>query len=313
MILYVCKRLALALPILLAVLTLVFVIVRIAPGDPAMVVLGDQASKEALEAMRVRLGIDRPLSVQYLEFLISALTGNLGHSIVSGKLVIEEIMDVLPFTIDLTLAGVFLCVLFGLPLGVLTALKRNTAFDYVSRIGSLLGLSFPAFYSAILLILAFSIKLRWFPVISEPNLSDPLQRLHHLILPATNLGLIMVAYVTRAARSSMLEVLGEDYIRTARAKGVPGKMILIRHALKNAMIPIITVIGLYLGVMVGNSVLTEIVFNRPGLGRLIVAALEQRDYTLLQGVIVVYAIIIVIVNLITDLTYGFADPRVRYQ
>jgi ABC-type dipeptide/oligopeptide/nickel transport system permease component len=313
MIRYVLKRLALSVPILIAVLTLVFVIIRIAPGDPAIVILGDQASAEALEALRVKLGLNKPLYEQYFDFLFSVFRGDLGTSLLSGKSVLEEVWNVLPYTIDLTVAGVFLGVVFGIPLGILTAIYRNSIIDYIIRTVSLLGLSFPAFYSAILLIVVFAIQIDWFPVISDPDLSNPGERLHHLILPAINLGLIMTAYVTRSARSSMLEVLREDYVRTAKAKGIPGSIVLFRHALKNALIPIVTVIGLYLGVLIGNSVLTEIVFNRPGLGKLIIAALNERDYTLLQGLMVVYAFIIVIVNLITDLTYGFVDPRVKHQ
>ena len=310
---YVLKRLAMSIPILIAVLTLVFIIIRIVPGDPAMVVLGDQASTEALEALRTKMGLDVPLIEQYFPFLFGALRGDLGLSLLSGRPVLGEVMTVLPYTIDLTIAGVLIGIVFGVPLGVLTAVYRNSVTDYIIRVFSLFGLSFPAFYSAILLILVFSIQFQMFPVISDPDLANYSQRLEHLVLPALNLGLIMVAYITRSTRSSMLEVLREDYVRTAKAKGVPRIVVIFRHALKNALIPIVTVIGLYLGVLIGNSVLTEIVFNRPGLGKLILDALSERDYPLLQGVMVIYAFIIVLVNLITDLTYGFVDPRVKHQ
>jgi len=313
MIKFTLKRFLLAIPTLLAVLTIVFLIARVIPGDPAAVILGDSASREALDNLRQRLGLNQPLSKQYLVFVRDALQGHLGVSLVSGAPVMKEVMNVLPYTIDLTIAGIVIGVVFGVPLGVLTALYRNSAIDFVTRIASLLGLSFPAFYSAILLIIVFALQLGWFPVLSSGDLRNPLERLHHLILPGVNLGLIMVAYVTRATRSSMLEVLREDYIRTAKAKGLPGVVILFRHAIRNALIPIITVIGLYLGVLVGNSVLTEIVFNRPGLGKLIIGALNQRDYSMLQGLMVVYGFIIVLTNLITDLTYGFSDPRVKYS
>ncbi len=310
---YVLKRLGMSIPILIAVLTLVFIIIRIVPGDPAMVVLGDQASAEALAALRTKRGLDVPLIEQYFTFLSGAFRGDLGTSLLSGRAVLDEVMTVLPYTVDLTIAGVLIGVVFGVPLGVLTAVYRNSVTDYIIRVFSLLGLSFPAFYSAILLIIVFSIQFNMFPVISDPDLSNYGQRFRHLVLPATNLGLIMVAYITRSTRSSMLEVLREDYVRTAKAKGVPRLVVITRHALKNALIPIVTVIGLYLGVLIGNSVLTEIVFNRPGLGKLILDALSERDYTMLQGVMVVYAFIIVIVNLITDLTYGLVDPRVKHQ
>ncbi|MCD6187349.1 MAG: ABC transporter permease [Desulfuromusa sp.] len=310
---YVLKRLGMSIPILVAVLTLVFIIIRIVPGDPAMVVLGDQASAEALAALRTKMGLDVPLIEQYFTFLSGVFRGDLGTSLLSGRAVLDEVMTVLPYTVDLTIAGVLIGIVFGVPLGVLTAVYRNSVTDYIIRVFSLLGLSFPAFYSAILLILVFSIQFNLFPVISDPDLSDYGQRFRHLVLPAVNLGLIMVAYITRSTRSSMLEVLREDYVRTAKAKGVPRLVVITRHALKNALIPIVTVIGLYLGVLIGNSVLTEIVFNRPGLGKLILDALSERDYTMLQGVMVVYAFIIVIVNLITDLTYGLVDPRVKHQ
>jgi len=313
MVKFVVKRLLLALPTILAVLTIVFLIARVIPGDPAMVILGDSASKEALDNLRQRLGLNQSLVKQYLDFVLNAIQGNLGVSLVSGMSVTKEVLNVLPYTIDLTIAGIIIGVIFGVPLGVLTAVYRNSTIDFVVRIASLFGLSFPAFYSAILLIIVFALQLGWFPVLSSGDLSNPVQRLHHLVLPAVNLGLIMVAYITRATRSSMLDVLREDYIRTAKAKGLPGMVILFRHAVRNAMIPIITVIGLYLGVLVGNSVLTEIVFNRPGLGKLIIGALNQRDYSMLQGLMVVYGFIIVFTNLMTDLTYGFSDPRVKYS
>lgn len=313
MIKFISKRLLLSIPTLIAVLTVVFIIVRIVPGDPAIVILGDTATSEALDAMRERLGLNDSLVKQYSDFLLAALKGDLGASLVTGKPVMAAVLNVLPYTLELTIAGVLLGIVFGIPFGVLTSIYRNSSVDYFTRTFSLLGLSFPAFYSAILLILVFSLYFGWFPVISEPDMSNLGQRLHHLVLPAINLGLIMMAYITRATRSSMLEVLREDYVRTAKAKGVPGMVVLFRHALRNALIPVITVIGLYLGVLIGNSVLTEIVFNRPGLGKLIVGALNQRDYSMLQGLMVVYAFFIVVTNLITDLTYGFTDPRVKRQ
>ncbi len=313
MIRYLVRRLLFAVPTLLAVLTVVFVLVRIVPGDPAQTILGDQASQEALENLRRRLGLDKPIHEQYVEFLKSAALGDWGNSMVSGKPVMTEVANVLPYTIDLTVSALILGVVIGMPLGAWSALKRNTWADYVTRIGSLLGLSFPAFVSGIMLLLAFAIHFRWFPVISGGRLDDWGSRINGLVLPSINLALIMAAYITRVTRSSMLQVLGEDFMRTARAKGVPRRALIWRHALRNALIPVITVIGLYLGILIGNSVLTEIVFNRPGLGKLIVGALNQRDYTMLQGLMVIYAFIIVLVNLATDLTYGLVDPRVKYQ
>lgn len=310
---FLLRRLALAIPTLILAMTAVFVLARIVPGDPALVILGDQASQEALAALRDKLGLDRALHVQYFDFLGGILRGDLGRSLVTDKSVWAEVLAVIPYTIELTLAAILLGVLFGVPLGVYAAVHRNALPDTLTRLFSLAGLSFPAFVSAILLLLVFAIQLNWFPVISAPKVDDPLDRLRHLALPAFNLGLIMTAYVTRVTRSSMLNVLGEDYVRTARAKGIGASAVLWRHALRNALIPVATVVGLYLGTMIGNSVLTEIVFNRPGLGKLILGALNQRDYTLLQGLMVFFAGIIVLANAATDIAYGLIDPRVRYE
>ena len=310
---YLIKRLLYAVPTLLAVLTVVFFVARVLPGDPAQVMLGEQAGAEAINALRIRLGLDRPLVEQYVDFMKGALSGDWGTSLVTGRPVLGEVLNVIPYTIELTLASILIGALIGVPLGAWSALHRNSLIDYVTRIGSLLGLSFPAFVMAIMLLLAFSIQLSWFPVISSGGGGSLAERLRHLALPSINLGIIMAAYITRVTRSSMLEVLGEDYVRTARAKGVPHLAVVWQHCLRNALIPVVTVVGLYLGILIGNSVLTEIVFNRPGLGKLIVGALTQRDYTMLQGLMVVYTFIIVVVNLLTDLTYGFIDPRVKYQ
>lgn len=310
---FVLKRLGFAVITLFAVLTIVFFIVRILPGDPALVILGDQASMAAIEALRERLGLNEPLVVQYVTFLKDVLTGDWGVSMVSGRPVIEEILKVLPSTLELTVVALIIGALIGIPLGVWSAIRRNTLPDYVTRLASLLGLSFPAFVSAILLLLVFSIQLDWFPVISSGQGDTLSARLRDLALPAINLGIIMAAYITRVARSSMLEVLNQDYVRTAHAKGIGFRSIIWRHCLRNALIPVVTVIGLYLGILIGNSVLTEIVFNRPGLGKLIVGALNQRDYTMLQGMMVIYTLIVVLVNLVTDLTYGLIDPRIKYR
>jgi len=309
---FLAKRLILAVFTLWAVLTLVFVLVRIVPGDPAQVILGEQAGREAIAALRTRLGLDRSIFDQYIVFMAGALQGEWGTSMVTGQPVIQEVLKVLPWTIELTLVSVVFGAIIGVPLGVWAAIRRNRLIDYVTRVLSLLGLSFPAFVSAIILLLLLAIWVPWFPVISARtgSLSAWFQS---IALPALNLGLIMAAYITRVTRSAMLEVLQEDYVRTARAKGVPWRVVVWRHALRNALMPVITVVGLYFGILIGNSVLTEIVFNRPGLGKLIIGALNQRDYTMLQGMMVIYTLIVVLVNLLTDLAYGFADPRVKLQ
>jgi peptide/nickel transport system permease protein len=310
---FVLKRLGFAVITLIAVLTIVFFIVRILPGDPAMVILGDQASQQSIDLLRKRLGLDRPVIIQYYEFMSGVAIGDWGVSMVSGRPVISEVLKVLPATLELTFAALILGAVIGVPLGVWAAISRNTIVDYLLRLASLLGLSFPAFVSAVLLLFAFAIYLPWFPVISSGRGTSLGARMNDLALPAINLGLIMAAYITRVARSAMLEVLGQDYVRTAKAKGISFFAIIVRHCLRNTMIPVVTVVGLYLGILIGNSVLTEIVFNRPGLGRLIVGALFQRDYTMLQGMMVIYTLLVVVVNLLTDLTYGLIDPRIKYS
>lgn len=310
---FLTKRLGFAVVTLFCVLTLVFLIVRILPGDPALVILGDQASPASITALRERLGLDQPLLVQYAQFLLQVMQGDLGNSMVTGRPVTQEILRVLPYTMELTIAALMLGVILGVPTGVWAAVKRNQFPDYLLRFISLLGLSLPAFVTAIILLLVFSIQLRWFPIISAGTGETLVDRLRQMALPTLALALIMMAYITRVTRSAMLEVLSQDFVRTARAKGASQFTVVWRHALGNCLIPITTVVGLYLGILIGNSVLTEIVFSRPGLGKLILTALTQRDYTLLQGMIVVYTLMVVVVNLLTDLTYGFLDPRVQYK
>ncbi len=311
MILYAARRLLAAVPTLLAVLTLVFVIVRIVPGDPAMTILGDQATPGAIAELHVRLGLDRPIWTQYLAFLGQSLGGDFGRSMVTGRSVLGEVAAVLPYTIDLAVASVLVGTAIGVPAGVYAAVYRNGVIDFAVRIGSLLGLSLPVFVSGIFLLLLFGLHWRLFPVIGSTDMSNPVDRLYKLVLPAVTLGTVMAAYITRVTRSTMLQVLREDYMRTARAKGVPWRRVVWGHGLRNASLPIVTIVGLYVGILIGNSVLTEIVFSRPGLGRIIVGALNQRDYTMLQGLLVIYCFLIVLVNLLTDVAYGLLDPRVR--
>ena len=311
MIFYIARRLIAAIPTLLAVLTLVFLIVRVVPGDPAIAILGDRATPEGVAALQAKLGLDKPIWRQYVDFLGQSLSGDFGNSMVTGRPIVSDVGAVLPHTIDLTLASLLVGSIIGVPAGIWASLHRNGPIDYAARLLSLIGLSFPVFVSGIFILLVFALHWRLFPVIGNANLSDPIDRLDKLVLPAATLGLVMAAYITRVTRSAMLSVLGEDYIRTARAKGIPWRRVVWRHGLRNAAMPVVTVVGLYIGILIGNSVLTEIVFNRPGLGKIIVGALNQRDYTMLQGLMVIYCFLIVVVNLITDLTYGIIDPRVK--
>jgi len=310
---YAVRRILQSIPILFIVFTLVFVIVRVLPGDPATAALGDYASKEAVEALRKSMGLDAPLWKQYLTFLTDLVRGDLGTSIITGYPVGTQIVKVLPYTLQLTFGAILLGYIFGIPLGIPAAVKRNSFVDYFNRFFSLIGLSIPAFYLGILLMYLFSIKFKVFPVVGGGDLADMGSTLRHLSLPALSLGLIMTAYVTRMTRSSLLNVLMEDYIRTARSKGIPEKLVLFKHALRNALIPIVALGGLYAVVLIGSSVMIEIVFSRPGLGSLMVGAIKQRDYTTLQSVMVLYALIVVVLNLVTDLIYGLIDPRIQYK
>ena len=307
---FVLRRLASAIPTLVAVLTLVFVVVRVIPGDPATAILGDAATPDAVAALRVKLGLAEPLWRQYVEFLGHAATGDLGTSMVTNRPVLVEVATVLPYTIELTAAALVIGLLIGVPSGLWAALHHRRFIDAAVRAMSLVGLSFPVFVSGIFALLLFALHWPIFPVIGSGEASGLLDRLWRLALPAATLGLVMAAYVSRVTRGAMLGVLGQDYMRTARAKGVPWRRAVWRHGLRNAGIPVVTVVGLYVGILIGNSVMTEIVFNRPGLGSVIVGALGTRDYTMIQGLMVIYCFLIVVVNLLTDLSYGLIDPRV---
>jgi ABC-type dipeptide/oligopeptide/nickel transport system permease component len=302
MIAYTIRRILIAVPTLIIVLTITFVLVRIAPGDPAEVRLGDYATKESVEALRKEMGLDKSMWAQYL-----------GRSMINGRPISAEIKRSLPYTVQLTLMGIIFGAIFGIPTGVYTALKRNTLSDYIGRTLSLGGLSFPTFYLGILLMFAFSIKIPLFPVVGGGDIHNLADNLYHLVLPGLTLGLIMTAYVTRMARSSVLNTLNEDYVRTARAKGLTERKVIYKHLLRNALLAITALIGVYAIVLIGGSVMVEIVFSRPGLGKMMIGALKQRDYTTLQAVMIIFASLVVFINLITDLTYGLIDPRVRYK
>ncbi len=284
---YAIRRLLVAAPVLLLALTAVFVLVRLVPGDAASVSLGDQGSAAALAALKRELGLDRPVLHQYATFVAGALSGDLGRSLHTGQPVIQEVLRALPATIELAGAGIAIGIVLGLPLGIAGALERNRWIDEVLRVVTLAGLSLPAFVSGILLLIVFAIHLGWFPILSQDRGSVGIKdRLHALALPALNLGLIIAAYMMQVTRAAMLGVLAEDYIRTARAKGLSRPRLVVTHAFRNCLILILTVVGLYFGALLGNSVLTEMIFDRPGLGSLIVDAVNARDYPLLQGLMV---------------------------
>jgi ABC-type dipeptide/oligopeptide/nickel transport system permease component len=306
MIRHVGRRLLLAIPTLLAVFTIIFIIVRVAPGDPAVAALGDYASADAVAALRERMGLNEPLWKQYLIFLGDLSRGDLGRSLISQKPVSEQIAFVLPYTLELTAASILVGLVLGIPTGVLTAIRRNTATDYIGRALSLLGLSFPSFYLGILLIFFFAVRLGLFPAVGSAPFSEPGLNLHYLVLPALTLGLIETGSV-------VLTILTDDYIRTARAKGLEEWVVLVKHALRAALIPIVSLVGIFAISLIGSSVLVEEVFARPGLGKLMVGATKQKDYTTLQSIMVVYALIIVVINLVVDIIYTYVDPRVRFS
>jgi len=308
---HILRRILLAVPIAVAVMTFVFFIVRVLPGDPAVTILGNDASDEALAELRNQLGLNYPLWEQYLIFVRDILRFDFGQSMISRVPVAQMIKRALPYTVDLVFASMLISVLIGIPLGIATAMRRNQAFDYFGRLIALLGLSIPDFFLGILFMLLFSVTLQWLPLMGGGDLDYWGSRLTHLILPASTLGFMVAAFITRMTRSTMLEVLRQQYIKTAHAKGQYENVVIYKHALRNALIPIITVVGIYLNVLLGGTVLIETVFNRPGLGKLIVGAIMQRDYVVLQSVLMIFSIFIVFVNLIIDLLYRIVDPRIR--
>jgi ABC-type dipeptide/oligopeptide/nickel transport system permease component len=310
---YILRRLVLLIPTALAVMTFVFLVVRVLPGDPAIAMLGGNASEEALKALREQLGLNHPLWKQYVFFLRDVADLEFGTSMITGAPVMAMLSRALAYTADLVVVSMVLSILIGIPLGLVTAVKRNTWIDYGGRFFALLGLSVPDFFLGILLILVFSVKLNLLPVIGGGGAETVGMRLVHLILPSLTLGLIVAAFITRMTRSTLLEILGRQYIKVARAKGVPERGVIYRHALRNALVPIVTVIGIYINILLGGTVLVETVFNRPGLGKLIVGAIMQRDYVVLQSVLMIFSLFVVIVNLAMDIAYRVIDPRIEYR
>ena len=310
---YIVRRILSAVVTVFVAASLVFVAMRILPGDPTLVVLGNEASAEAMAALRIKLGLNTSLWQQYTSFILGSLRGDFGRSLLTRMPNATAVFRLLPFSIELAVASTIIGVLIGIPLGIITALKKDTLVDSLGRVFAMIGFSMPAFYLSILMLLVFSVHLGWFPIIHSPKAGDLWDRLYKLVLPALSLGTIQTAFITRLTRGSMLEVLGEDYVRTARAKGLRDSVVNYKHALKNALIPVVTAIGLYTSALLGGAILTETVFNRPGLGKLLVGAMKQRDYTLVQSAILLFAVMIVLVNLIVDISYVIIDPRIRYN
>jgi len=306
MALYVLRRLLMLLPILVGVSLLAFAILHVTPGDPAVMMLGQFATPDRIAGLRQELGLDDPLPVQYGRYVWRALHGDLGRSFRSQRPVIQEILDRFPSTIQLTLTALFLSVIAGVSTGVLAATVRNRWVDGGLMAGALVGLSIPEFWLGIVLLIVFGVKLKLVPIIGGTGLRA-------LILPSVTLALAPAAVLARLTRSSMLEVIREDYVRTAWAKGLGGRAVIVSHVLRNALIPVVTILGLQFAGLLAGTVFIENVFARPGIGRLVVNAIATRDYPMVQGIVLFTAAVYALLNLAVDVLYGFLDPRIRYD
>ncbi|HEY9347374.1 MAG TPA: ABC transporter permease [Inquilinus sp.] len=309
MVRYLMWRLLDAVPTILLVLTLVFVCMRILPGDPALAALGDNALPDQLAAFREKMGLNVPLWQQYLNFLGGVLTLDFGRSLMNNTSVLQLLVYNLPYTIELTIAAMVMGVVAGIPLGVLAATHRNRTADSGVRVFSLIGYAIPDFYLGALLLITFSLNLGWFPINGGGD--GFVDRLHHIVLPALTLAFVKAAFLGRLTRTSLLEVFGKDYVRTARAKGASERRVIYRHGLRNALLPLSTGMGLSLLATLSGSVAIELVFNRPGIGKLLIGAITERDYAVIQGGVIVFALFVVLVNLLMDLVYIVVDPRIR--
>jgi ABC-type dipeptide/oligopeptide/nickel transport system permease component len=331
---YLLRRLALTIPILLGVSLLVFLMLHSAGGDPAQSILGARADPESIAKLRQDLGLDRPLLVQYVAFLSGAVRGDFGRSYRSNTPVTTEIAARFPATIELAIVAMAIAVVTGVVFGTLAAVRRHSLLDYVSSTVVLLGVSIPTFWLGLILIIIFGLWMRWLPISGrvDPRLgADPSlpfltlasvlhgnwavakDALRHLILPALTLAAWPAAIVARMTRASLIESLGQDYVRTARGKGLPEQLIVVGHAARNALLPVLTVVGLEFGTLLGGAVVTETIFSWPGLGQLTVTAIGARDYQMVQGVVVLLGAVFVLLNLLVDVLYAVLDPRIRYE
>jgi peptide/nickel transport system permease protein len=331
---YLLRRLVLIIPVLLGVSVIVFTIMHVIPGDPVRLMFaGTGATEEQIQAMRHALGLDRPLPVQYVNYVSKAIRGDLGQSIHFKQPVLQLILERMPATIELTLTSLIIALAIAFPIGILSALKRYTFIDYIVMTGATLGISLPTFWIGILLIMLVAVKLGWLPGFGRIDYAVHLQRitgfllidslltrnipalknaLVHLTLPALALGTAIATFSTRLIRSSMLEVISQDYVVTARAKGLRERVVIARHVLRNALIPVVTLIGVQIGNLLGGAVVTETIFAWPGIGRLVIQAINNRDFLLVQGVVLFFALIRVVINLLTDVLYVWIDPRISH-
>ena len=311
---YIIRRLIHALFIVWGVATLVFFLLQMIPGDPAIQMLGEEYTAEAAEDLNRKYGYDKPIYVQYFKWLGSMLQGDLGRSVASGETVTDAIKTAFPKTLSITIVSFFIAVLIAVPTGIIAALKRNSAIDYSMSIMAFIGVSMPSFWFGIVLIIVFAVRLNWLPAIGYRPLSDGFwEWLKHLLLPALAVGTGYSAILMRFVRAGLLEVLGSDYVRTARSKGLRETSVVIRHALRNALIPVVTIAGIQLALLLNGTVIIEIVFSIRGMGRLLVRGILDKDYPIVQTTILIVAVIFVMANLIVDILYTFLDPRIRYD
>jgi peptide/nickel transport system permease protein len=311
---YLLKKIFILLVTLLLVSAVIFAVLMVIPSDPAQIVLGIHATPETLQALRHKMGLDQPVIVQYLTYLKKMITGDLGRSITYDVSISSLIFSRLQVTVPLAILSMTFAILLSIPIGIYSALHRNRMGDYGIMVFSQIGLAVPAFWAGILLILLFAVTLHWFPAGGFQSwLTDPARALKSLLLPALSLGFVRAAVLTRMTRSSMLEVLGEDYIRTARSKGLSKRRVVYKHAFRNAIIPVITIIGLQAGDLLAGAIIVENVFHLPGIGRLVFEAIGQRDLPVIQGVVLFIAALIVVINFLIDVAYRYLDPRIRYE
>ncbi len=331
---YIARRLLALIPVLLGVSILVFSLIRMIPGDPVTVMLGERARPADIERVREEMGFNRPIYIQYIEWMRRVLRGDLGNSIINRTPVMDELRQRLPATIEIVIASMFIGVSVGVSIGIISAIRRNSWIDVLSMFGALIGVSMPIYWLALVLIYALAVNRNIFPpsarldadltvvrhtgfMLIDTLISGDsrlfLNAVWHLILPATVLSTTIMPILARLTRSSMLEVLRQDYVRTARAKGLQERVVVFRHALKNALLPVVTVIGLQLGSLLGGALLTETIFSWPGMGLWTYRAILSRDYPIVQGAVLISAMIYVFVNLIVDISYAYLDPRIRYH
>ena len=311
---YALRRLVQMIPVLVIVSIVVFSIIHLIPGDPAEIMAGTNATPEQVAALRHQYGLDQPLATQYFIWLGNVLTGNLGYSLINGFPVNQLLLQRIPATVELAIAAALVGAIIALPLGIIAALRPGSIIDFITTIFSALSFAVPGFWLAILLILLFSLQFKMLPPSGRPEFGEqPWEHLKSLIMPALTLGIAMAAKLTRYLRSSMLDTLGQDYTRTARSKGLVERTVVVRHVLRNSLIPVITVFGLQIGDLLSGAIIVESIFAWPGVGRLTIQAIGWRDYTILQASVMFIVLAFLLVNLLTDLAYGLIDPRIRYE